>query len=76
MGKYDWNMPFNDPVVRCDSCQALLRREDIRALGSCTCGNRKIRNLLVCNDEEMEQMRAWGIDPEFLAVFGPVEAAA
>ena len=52
---------FSDPVLRCDSCQALLRRETLHKFGACTkCGNKRMRNLTVFNDEEKAQMEEWG----------------
>ena len=52
---------FTDPVVRCDSCQALLKRETLHKHGRCTkCGNRRIRNLTVLSEEETKQMEEWG----------------
>lgn len=53
--------PFTDPVVRCDSCQALIKRETLYKLGNCDkCGNKRVRNLTVFNDEERDQMIEWG----------------
>ena len=70
-------VPFADPVVKCDSCSALIRREAVRDIGSCTkCGNRRIRNCLVLTTEDMAQCKEWGIDPDFLALFESVDEAA
>lgn len=74
--KYGKDGPFEDPVVRCDSCAKLIRTETLRGLGSCECGNRKVRNLLVFNDAERAQMVEWGVDPDFLALFGEHKDAA
>lgn len=52
---------FTDPVLRCDSCQALLRRKTLHKFGACNkCGNKRMRNLTVFNDEEKAQMEEWG----------------
>jgi hypothetical protein len=60
------------PVIRCDSCHALVRRSTIHAVGACDkCGNRRMRNLTVFNEEEKKQMEAWGLH-EFVAEFGAV----
>ena len=67
-------VPFSDPVVRCDSCRALILRSSIHTLGLCPkCGNRRIRNVLVLSTEEMFQLKQWGIDPKFIALFEEVE---
>ena len=61
------------PVLRCDSCQALVRRETVRSLGSCDkCGNRRMRNLTLFNESEKEQLLAWGLH-DFVAEFGVVD---
>lgn len=63
---------FLDPVIRCDSCQALVRRTTVHSLGSCDkCGNRRMRNLTVFNEDEKKQMEGWGLS-EFVAQFGVV----
>ena len=68
--KYDPKGPFNDPVVRCDACQKLLLRAGLTKIGCCEhCGNRRVRNLTVFNEKELEQMKAWNVDPEFIALF-------
>lgn len=61
---------FSDPVVRCDSCQSLIRRETIKDSGCCdSCGNRRVRNVQVIKENEMKQLKEWNIDPQFLALF-------
>lgn len=67
--KYHKDGDFADPVVRCDSCAKIIRTVTLKSLGSCSCGNRKVRNLLAFNSDERAQMDAWGIDPEFMALF-------
>lgn len=63
---------FTDPVVRCDSCQALLRRETLHKRGKCNkCGNRRVRNLTVFDENEKKQMEEWGLH-EFVSEFGVV----
>jgi hypothetical protein len=69
MEKYDKDAEFADPVVRCDSCSRIILTEKIRKLGMCECGNRKVRSLQIFNPEEKAKMVAWGVDPEFLALF-------
>ena len=59
-----------DPVLRCDSCQALVKRTTLHKHGSCIkCGNRRIRNVTVFNEDEKKQMEEWGFH-EFVAEFG------
>lgn len=73
---YGKDEPFNDPVVRCDSCGALVNRNVLHQLGSCDkCGSRKVRNVRTFTSEELEQMKGWNVDPEFLKLFESVEVA-
>jgi hypothetical protein len=70
MAKYSKDGEFNEPVVRCDCCGKLLLMDVLRREGRCDkCGHRKIKNLFGFDKTEYEQMLAWGIDPEFLALF-------
>jgi hypothetical protein len=73
LAKYGKDAPFTDPVVRCDSCNKIIRSSTLRKLGMCECGNRKIRNLQTFTPEERKQMEEWGIDPDFLAQFQAVD---
>lgn len=73
MDKYHKDAPFQDPVVRCDSCSEIVLVSTLKKLGSCKCGNRKIRNLQAFTPEEKAQMEAWGVDPAFLAQFEGVD---
>ena len=58
-----------DPVLRCDSCQALVRRATLHKLGCCDgCGNKRVRNVDVFNLKEKEQMEKWGFE-DFLKNF-------
>ncbi len=60
---------FTDPVVRCDSCQALLKRATLHKHGRCNkCGNRRIRNLTVLSESEAKQIEEWGYS-DFLKKF-------
>ena len=70
IGKYDKDGPFNDPVIRCCDCQALIYRTVLRDKGTCPkCGNRRVRNVLAMSDEEMVALKRDEVDPEFLALF-------
>jgi len=70
--RYSKDAPFTDPVVRCDSCNKIIRTETLRKLGMCECGNRKIRNLQTYTQDEGKKMAEWGIDPKFLELFQAV----
>ena len=75
-GKYGakTQQPFPDPVVRCDSCQAIVHRRHIHKMGCCPeCGNRRFRNALTLKEKEMKRLKKEGIDPEFLALFEGVK---
>ena len=62
-----------DPVYRCDSCQRLLRLETIHKTGCCSkCGNKRVRNVTVLNEEEIQQLKDWGLE-SFAAEFKGVE---
>lgn len=68
MGKYDGD-EFNDPIVRCTECQKMLFREELAHTGGCTCGCRKVRNVISVNESEMKLLQNKNIDPEFIAMF-------
>jgi hypothetical protein len=71
-GKYGakTQQDFPDPIVRCDSCQAIVHRRHIHKMGCCTeCGNRRFRNVLILKESEMKRLKKEGVDPEFLALF-------
>lgn len=68
--KYGKDAPFEDPVVRCDSCQTMIFRKELTTLGRCPkCGRRKVRNCDVFSEAEFQRMRDKGVDPDFLALF-------
>jgi len=65
----DRQMSELEPVLRCDSCQALVKLDDLHKLGTCNhCGNKRVRDVLVLNDEEKKQVEEWGFD-DFLSLF-------
>ena len=71
--KYSKDAPFTDPVVRCDSCQSLVLREKMLKIGMCTeCGNRRMRSVQIMKPEEWQQVKSWGVDPDFIALFEEV----
>ena len=67
--------PFNDPVLRCDSCQKLVKRADLHKFGCCpACGNKRVRNLTIFNDVERAQMIDWGFQ-DFVSEYEAVADA-
>lgn len=73
--KYSKDAPFEDPAVRCDSCQTLLLVSDLRESGCCIkCGGRKVRNVFSFTPEERDTMLENGVDPIWLALFEETEA--
>lgn len=61
-----------DPVLRCDSCNKLVKLETLNKLGRCDkCGNRRVKNVTIYNLEEKKQMEDWGFS-EFLKKFEEV----
>ena len=67
---YGKDDPFKDPVLRCDSCSSLVFAEDLRDHGMCPkCGNRKVRNLQVFDEDEFVLMKERNVDPVFLKLF-------
>ena len=72
--KYSDDGAFNDPVVRCYECNKIVKLETVKTIGRCEhCGARKIKKMHNMNGDELNQMVEWGIDPDFLALFAPVE---
>lgn len=64
---------FTDPVLRCDSCQKLVKRETLHKVGTCPhCGNKRVRNVNVFSEEEHKQLEEWGFQ-DFVAEFEAVD---
>jgi len=64
-----------EPVLRCDSCQELLLRTTLHKIGSCTnCGNKRVRNVTIFNENERDQMLEWGLK-DFVSEFSEVADA-
>jgi predicted RNA-binding Zn-ribbon protein involved in translation (DUF1610 family) len=73
---YSLDGPFNDPVVRCDSCNKLVLTENIRRFGKCPeCGRNKFWNLRSFSSKERAWMIEKDVDPDFLTLFEPKEMA-
>jgi len=72
--KYSKDGPFQEPVVRCDSCNKLVLVVDLKKIGCCPeCGNTRVRNTKTLSIDEVAAMQEKGIDPDWLALFEPVE---
>ena len=72
--KYSKDGPFIEPVVRCDSCVELILVKDLKEIGMCPeCGNTRIRNVKTLSESEMSDMKAKGIDPDWIALFEEYE---
>jgi hypothetical protein len=72
--KYSKDGEFKEPVVKCDSCQALLLRAELRTEGSCKhCGNTRVRNVRAMTEADMALAGVWAetgkIDPDWLKLF-------
>ncbi len=68
--KYHRDAKFDDPIVRCTECQAIVHRGVIAETGGCDkCGNRRVRNVLTLSVEEMDELKKKNVDPVFLALF-------
>jgi hypothetical protein len=74
MGKYEGG-EFNDPVVRCTDCQRIIFLEDLKKLGVCVCGCRKVRNVVTINDSDLKLLQNKKVDPEFISLFEQVADA-
>jgi hypothetical protein len=76
--KYDPKGSFNEPVLRCFRCHALIQAKRIVTDGACLkCGSKKVANLgnSAVTEAEFNQMKEWGVDPDFLAEFQEVPDA-
>ena len=72
--KYHRDAPFDDPIVRCTECQTLAYRGHLTKEGMCSkCGNRRFRNVMTLNAEEMKELVSKKVDPDFLALFAGSE---
>lgn len=74
MKKYDPKGTFTDPVVRCDKCLKIIKTNSIAKFGRCKhCGGRKVSALSMMNEQEFKQLKDWGIDPDYIALWEGVE---
>jgi DNA-directed RNA polymerase subunit RPC12/RpoP len=62
-----------DNILRCDSCQELVKLKSIHKLGVCKhCGNKRFKSVLILSTEERNKLDSWG-EHEFLKEFQAVE---
>ena len=62
-----------DNILRCDSCQKLVKLKSIHNLGVCKhCGNKRFKSVLILSTEERNKLDSWG-EHEFLKEFQAVE---
>jgi len=74
MNKYDPKGTFQDPVVRCDKCLKLVKTESLAKFGRCKhCGGRKVSAISIMSEEEMQNLKDWSIDPEYIALYEGVK---
>lgn len=72
--KYSVDGPFNEPVLRCDSCARLILATTLKDLGMCPhCSNARFRNVRTMSEEDIQKAKDWAdkgiIDPEWLNLF-------
>ena len=74
MDKYDPKGSFQDPILRCFRCHTVLKAEQLLRLGVCSkCGGRKVSNVTILSEEELETIKKWDLDPEYIAEWGAVD---
>jgi hypothetical protein len=72
--KYPVDGPFQEPVLRCDSCNQLVLASTLREIGMCPhCSNTRVRNARTMTDKDMEKAKEWisqgHLDPDWLHLF-------
>lgn len=61
---------FTDPVVRCVDCQRIIFRHEIQEFGMCPgCGTKRVKNVLLLTEEEMNELKDKCVSSEFLDEF-------
>ena len=73
-GKYNKEGAFVEPVLICDSCTKVVLLDDLHKQGMCPeCGNTKVRNVKILNDENLLRVNKWieegKVDPDWLKLF-------
>lgn len=72
--KYSADGPFQEPLVRCDSCVKLILVPTLHKKGMCPhCGNTRMRNIRTLSEEEMTQVHKFikdgEVDQEWVDLF-------
>lgn len=72
--KYPVDGPFQEPVLRCDSCTQLVLASTLREVGMCPhCSNTRVRNVRTMTEKDMEKAKQWisqgNLDPDWLHLF-------
>ena len=64
---------FNEPVLRCDSCNKIVIKNAITTLGLCNhCGNKRFRSVDVISELELIQIKKLDGAEAFLELFKEV----
>ena len=62
-----------DGIVRCSDCRSICLISEIKKVGSCSCGCKRVREITTLNEEEMARIQSGEIDfphrDEFLEEF-------
>lgn len=75
--KYNDDKEFHDPVVRCDKCHKILLTGEVKNIGMCShCGHRRVKKVSIFNEDELATIQGWNVDPDWIALFGPVGGTA
>ena len=62
-------------VVRCCDCQALNTSYEIKQYGMCRdCGNKRMRNVLMINQKEYDDLKKKGVSDSFFELFEGVDS--
>jgi len=65
---------FTDPIVRCCDCQRLITREEIGKFGMCPgCGTKRVKNVQILTEKEVEALKDMGISEDFFKLFEEVD---
>lgn len=64
------NEGFDEPILRCDSCNKIVVMRTIRDLGLCNhCGNKRFRSVDVISELELMQIEKLDGADAFLELF-------
>lgn len=77
-GRYYYALGLqHDDILRCKDCQSLVTHADLKRIGSCKCGNRRVAEVTTLSDNEREQIVSGVItfpnSDKFLAEFSLVQ---